>query len=332
MENIKFINSVNLFANLRKYSNKKICAMVKSNAYGHGLVEMVSLLENHVDYFGVVNVDEAVAVRKRTGKPVLVCSKVQDFKKCKKYQLDVMVDDENDLRVCHQLGIEGVHLKINSGMNRFGVKGFMNTKLINDFIEENHIALRSISTHFSDTANRRKTIKQYQKFLELQSEISQNVPFCFGGSGVMNYPFKFDIIRVGIGMYGYGDKSALPVMSINSYVEKVFYAKKGEFIGYGKKYRVKHEGFFAVVPVGYGDGLRRNLSGKFYVRINGFEYESVGNICMDAFFIKIDPSVKEGDVVEVLWDAEELAQKSKTISYEILTGFSEFRGKTQIIY
>ena len=83
--------------------------------------------------------------------------------------------------------------------------------------------------------------------------------------------------------------------------------------------------------MGYGDGLRRNMSGKFEVFINGKKRKTTGNICMDAFFVEVDESVSIGDEVVVMADAEYMAKKSETISYEILTGFSNFRGKTKIV-
>lgn len=331
MNNIKVLRYESLKNNLTKFESKKICAMIKSNAYGHGMKEIISLIADDVDYFGVVSVEEGIKARKLTNKPILVASKVFDFKSCKKYSLEPMVDCEDDLAECKKLGIENnCHLKLNCGMNRFGLKGILNAQMLNAYIEENKINLKSIYTHFSASDSRKSTLKQYQNFQKLRAEITQNTCICFGGSNLIDYPFDFDMLRVGIGLYGYGNKNLLPVMQIKSFVSKVFYAKKGEFIGYGKVFKVRRNSFFAVVPVGYGDGLRRNLSGKFFVKINGKSYESFGNICMDAFFVKVDETVKMGDIVEVMMDAEALAKKIKTISYEILTGFSNFRGKTII--
>lgn len=328
MENLKVINSSNLFSNLAMFSGVKICAMVKSNAYGHGLAQIVKLSAPKVDMFGVVSVSEALAVRKVTDKPILICGRTSDFRTCKKFGFDVMIDDEENLKLCHRVADVGIHLKIDCGMNRFGVKSRFCARIINDYLEENQICLKSIATHFSDTSNRRKTVKQYQNFLKLRNEISQKTQICFGGSGVIDYPFKFDILRVGIGMYGYGRKGLLPVMSVKSFVCKTFYAHKGSFVGYANAHKVKRDGFYAIVPVGYGDGLKRNLSGKFCVKIRGEMFQAVGNICMDAFFVRVNASVKEGDTVEILWDANLLAEISKTIPYEILTGFSNLRGKT----
>lgn len=331
MKNYKIIDTQRLYENLDKFSDKKICAMVKSNAYGHGLKEIVKLVEDKVEYFGVVNVDEALQVRSLTDKPILICSKCFDLKTCKRKNFEIMVDDEIDLENCLKHGLKNAcHLKINSGMNRFGVKSELNIRMMNNFMEEHDFVLKSIYTHFHCADNKKKTEKDYQEFLRMKVEISQNPPICFGGSDLINYPFEFDMLRLGIGMYGYGEKSLLPVMKLQSHVIKVFHSVSGEYIGYGKKFRLKKESVVAVVPVGYGDGMRRNLSGKIDVEINGKKFPCFGNICMDALFVLVDESVKVGDVVTIMSNADEMAKKLHTISYEILTGFSNFRGKTII--
>lgn len=332
MKNFKYINHDNLISNINHFKSKKICAMVKSNAYGHGLREIVKLIDEHVDMFGVVSVEEAVKVRELTELPILICSKVDDYKTCRKNKIDVMVDDENDLMDCLKKDMrQSIHLKINCGMNRFGVKSPLAMRLINDVLEYEKIKLKSIYTHFSCTDNKKITKNEEKNFQMLRSEITQNAPICFGGSGIFDYDFDFDILRLGIGMYGYGDKNLKPVLKICSYVSKVFFASKGEKIGYGTHFFAHRDIFFAIVPVGYGDGLRRNMSGKFEVFINGKKRKTTGNICMDAFFVEVDESVSIGDEVVVMADAEYMAKKSETISYEILTGFSNFRGKTKIV-
>ena len=120
-------------------------------------------------------------------------------------------------------------------------------------------------------------------------------------------------------------------LKIKSFVKKVFYAKAGEFVGYGSGFLVKKSGYFAVVPIGYADGLMRKLSNKFCVEINSKNYHAVGNICMDCFFVEVDENVKVEDEVVVMKDAEQFAKISKTIPYEILTNFSKLRGETKII-
>lgn len=332
MKNLKILNKENLLENLSHFSAKKVCAMVKADAYGHGLEQIIKLLDDRVFYFGVAHVEEAVLVRKWTQAPILVCSKVDDFKKCARHNLDVMVEDESDVRLCLKYGLkDNMHLKINCGMNRFGVNSVLSAKVLNDILEEERINLKTIYTHFPCTENKKLTWKNYYDFQKLRAEMTQNAPICFGGSYIVDYPFDFDIVRVGLGLYGYGNKNLKPVMKICSFIEKIAFVKKGQFVGYGTKFKAKKDILVAIVPVGYGDGLRRGLSGKFSVKINGKSYRAIGNICMDAFFVQVDKSVKTGDVAIVMDDADGFAEKLQTIPYEILTGFSSFRGKTFIV-
>lgn len=331
MENQKILKIDNLFENLKRFSSKKICAMVKSNAYGHGLEEMVELLENRVECFGVANVEEGMRVRRVSERRVLIVGANPNLKLCKKHNLEFMIDDEISLKSAINMGLKDkCHLKINCGMNRFGVKSPLNMKILDNILNESGVKLKSVYTHFPNSASPRQTNSNYQQFLKIKDSLSQNPPICFGGSEIINFPFEFDILRLGIGLYGYGQKDLMPVMQIKSYVCKTFYASMGENIGYGNAFRVESDGKFAVVPVGYGDGLSRRLSGKFVVKINGKNYPAVGNICMDVFFVKVDERVKCGDEVLILDDAEIFAKRLGTISYEVLTGFSNFRGRTKI--
>jgi len=331
MQNFKIISEKNLLFNLKQFQKKRVCAMVKSNAYGHGIKEIVSMLSDKVDYFGVVSENEGKQVRRWTNKPILVCGRVQNFRVCKMNNLEFMIENETDLQraiVC-DVG-DKCHLKIDSGMNRFGAKSELQMILIEKMLKENKIKLKSIATHFHCLEDGQETLKNYDTFLRLKKYISQQPAICFGGSNVIDCPFDYDMIRVGIGLYGYERKDVKPIMKIESYIAKSFYAKSGESIGYGNNYVVKKSGLYAVVPIGYGDGLFRNLSGKFCIEINGRKFHSVGKICMDVFFVKIDNSVKVGDKVVVMQNAEQMAKSVNTISYEILTNFSKCRAKTKI--
>ena len=326
MKNFKYIDIEALKHNLSCYSSKKICLMVKANAYGHGVEEIVLNSENFVEAFGVVNINEALFVRSLTKKRVIIYAPIEDYRTCREFNLEFIIENEEDLRQaiknnCSHL----LHLAINTGMNRFGTKSEIVLKSLSNILKENNIELKSIYTHFSDTNDRKRTKKQYNKFCKLKEHIINTCPVCFGGSGIYGYNYDYDILRLGIGAYGY-EKNRLKVMTIASHIIKKFYSKKGEYIGYGKKYQVQKNGFFGVVQIGYADGLTRALSQKFTVIINGKKYKSVGNICMDAFFVKIDESVNVGDEVVVLRDASYLAKKAKTITYEILTNFSNLRG------
>lgn len=329
--NFKLINKQNLIYNLSKIKNKKICLMVKSNAYGHGAKEIVKIADNYVCGYGVVNINEAINLRKLTKKRIVIFAPIDDYEICKAKKIEFFVDNEPSLRKAISYGCQNlIHLAINVGMNRYGVKSEIELRNINNVLMENKIKLKSIYTHFSTTNNHIKTKSEYQKFLHLKKMITQNAPICLGGSEIRNFAFDYDILRLGIDAYGYG-KMMKRVMKVTSKVVKISYVHKGEFVGYGKKYKEKFGSFVAVVPIGYGDGLMRGLSNKFKVIINGIGYVSIGYICMDCFFVKVDKSVKAGDVVEVMYDANYLSKIMKTIPYEILTNFSLLRGETKIV-
>lgn len=332
MYNQKIINKENLFFNLNQFEGKKICAMVKSNAYGHGCKQIVKLLEGKVDYYGVANEAEGKFVRRFTKSPILIVGRTENFDICRKYNLECMVDCEEEIEKAVRFGLgDSLHLKINCGMNRFGVKSCFEAKRIDNLLNEKRVMLKSIFTHFPNADNRKQTEKNYQKFVKVMSEVSQKPPLCFGGSNLKNFDFEFDMLRVGIGLYGYGTDNLKPVLSVKSHITKVFYANKGEYIGYGRKYRALKGGFYAIVPIGYGDGLFRGLSGNFSVIIGGKSFQSVGNICMDMFFVKVDKDVYEGQEVVVLSDANVFAKKMKTIPYEVLTNFSKLRAEIKIV-
>lgn len=328
--NYKVIYRDNLHFNLSQFADKKIFLMVKSNAYGHGLEEIVKLANPYVFGYGVVNIDEALKVRKLTRKRVIIFAPTKEFEICKKNNIEFLVQSEGDLKDAISFGCQNLlHLSVNVGMNRYGLKSEIELRAVEKILLENKVKLRSIYTHFPRLENYVSTMQAYRKFVKLKNLISQKCPICFGGSAVYYYPFEYEFLRLGIEGYGYGKKGK-KVMAIYSQVLKINFVKRGEYVGYGKKFKEPYGSYFAVVPVGYGDGLSRNLSNKFKVKINGVEYCSVGNICMDCFFVRVDKSVKVGDKVEVMADADYFAKKLKTIPYEILTNFSLLRGKTVI--
>lgn len=330
--NFKLLNIKNLIFNITQIKDKKICLMVKANAYGHGIKEIVKASNNLVWGYGVVNIQEAIQVRKYTQKRIIIFAPTIEYEVCKSKKFEFFVDSELGLKEAIENGCQNlIHLAINVGMNRYGVKSEIELSNINKILAENRIRLKSIYTHFPITSNHVKTNKAYQKFLKMRKLITQEVPICLGGSEVKNYKFDYDILRMGIDAYGYG-KDTKKVMHIFSNVIKINYVHKGENVGYGKKYKERRGNYIAVVPVGYGDGLMRRLSNKFKVKINGIKYHAVGNICMDCFFVKIDRSVKVGDKVQVMFDADYLAKIAKTIPYEVLTNFSLLRGTTILNY
>lgn len=335
--NIKKIYKEILFKNLKYYKsfNKKICAMVKADAYGHGLCEIVDLLKKDVDYFGVSNIFEALKIREISKKSkILIVGKVFDFSKCKDNNLEFMVENVREIEFVNKIECEKLmHLKIDCGMNRYGVKEECELKSIRELCEHNKISFNGVFTHFPYLSNKKITKNNYNNFLKkikILGNLSKNI-IHFGGSNIINYDFNYDMIRVGIGLYGYENINVVPIMKIFSKVLDIKEIKKDGYLGYNYEFKSNKDTKIAILSIGYGDGLLRLMKDEF-VFINGKRCKIIGNICMDVCFIEINNiELNIGDYVEMVWNVEKIAKKSRTIPYEILTNFSKTRCEIEIV-
>ena len=313
-----------LLKNVQAFKGKKVCAMVKDNAYGHGLCEIVGALKGRVEFFGVCLFSEALDVRKICDTKILIVSPFVDIEKCKKYGFHFFVQDLNMLKKAITLDcLDLVHIKLNVGMNRYGFD-IENKKLLKELrlmLKNRHIA--GICTHFPCLDNKKTTKKQYKKFLRVKNFLGIDTLVHLGGSGVFGYDFDFDMIRVGIGLYiGKGGQ----VMKIFSEIMDIKEVEKGK-LGYDGLFEIKKHTKVAVIPIGYADGLLRYSSGGF-VEINKKYCKIIGNICMDICFVDItDIDCKIGDRVDVLPNVFKLARHNQESIYEILTNFNNLREK-----
>lgn len=322
--NEKVLDFEALERNLNRYKSKKVCAMVKANAYGHGIKEIVLFLKDKVDFFGVCSLLEAIEVRKNCDTKILIVSPFVDVEKCKKYGFYFFVDDFENLKRAGDLNcLDLVFLKINCGMNRFGIDPFdvKTLKNIKVFLKNKHIA--GICTHFQALFDKKLTKKQYKDFLKVKKYLKVDGITSLGGSDVINYDFDYDMIRVGIGLYLQKNSQVLKVLSK---IVEIRNLTNGS-VGYDKKFEVKKQTKVALVPIGYADGLSRLASGA-YMRILNKDTRIIGNICMDLCFLDVSNiDCKIGDIVEVVPNAYELAKKSHTSVYEVLTNFNLLRDR-----
>lgn len=310
--------------NLERYKNKKICAMVKANAYGHGLREVVLFLKDKIEFFGVCSFLEALEVKKICDAKVLIVSPFVDVKKCKEYGFHFFVEDLEKLTMAKELScLELVHIKINSGMNRFGfnISDKKTLKKLRLILKNQHIA--GICTHFSCLSDKKLTKKQYRDFAKVKKFLSIDALTHFGGSEALDYDFDYDMIRVGIGLYVQKNSQ---VMKIKSKIASIREIENG-FVGYDFKFKVAKPTKVALVPIGYADGLSRLASGA-YMRVLNKDAKIIGNVCMDICFLDVSNiDCKVGDEVEVLPNVFELAKKSHTSVYEVLTNFNGLRDR-----
>lgn len=344
----------------------KICAMVKANSYGHGLETVVEILKNKVDFFGVANLSEALRVKAITNSSnILIVGRTSNFEETIKNEISFAIVSKeqfdellsflhNYAKNCQNELLEKVkiHIKINSGMNRFGINKISDFRYIYKQGLRNNIKIEGVFTHFSCVENKMIYEKQKLFFKRFINEIpnNQNPIIHLGGSGVIlqsesgkqnynlpTYKIDFDMVRIGIFLYGYGDNGQLkklkPIMKIESQIINILDVKKGEFVGYGTNFKAKKDMKIAVVPVGYADGLPREYCNGGALQVVTGKQKKVkhncfitGNICMDLTMIDVTSvDAQIGDKVIVLDNADKMARKLKTISYEILTNFSKLR-------
>lgn len=338
------ISSKNLKHNFleikRSCGGKKICLMIKANAYGHGMIKIYDLMKGMVEFFGVSNISEAMEIKHHDPfANVLIVGKTSRFDLCINNGISFVVDSKRHFDALVKYIDENgsffpakIHIKINSGMNRLGIKKRETYRYIFECCEKRNIIVEGISTHFATAGNDSEFFRQQvKKFNEYICEIpKRHLPIIHvGGSGVLgekSLELEYDMLRVGIAMYGYGAKNVKPVLSLKSKIIKTTKISAGEYVGYSKGFCAENDMRIGVVPLGYGDGISRRLSNNFSVKINGKLCPAVGNICMDMFFVDIsDVEVKESDEVVVFWDAKKWAQILGTIPYEILTNMSLVR-------
>lgn len=313
-------------ANFFKSYAPKICAVVKAEAYGHGMIEVAKTLQDSVDFFGVANLGEAKKLKSALpNAKIIILGKCEDFSFLKEFYLTAV--SIADVKKAIKLNLtQRCFIKLCVGMNRFGIDcGSDNLlKKVKNLIKNHDFA--GFSVHFSSISSQRITKKEYNRFLFAKSFLQKPFPVCFGGSGAKHLPC--DILRVGIGLYGYGDKRLQSVMRLSSSVLQLRSLERGDSAGYDKTFVAKRKTTLAVVGVGYADGFDRKASKKLKVEIDGKRFRVVGNMCMDACFVDVTGGlVNVGDQVLMMKNAKILAKAYKKTEYEVLCAFAAFRGE-----
>jgi alanine racemase len=336
----------------RKTGGAELIPVIKGNAYGHGAYELCSFLSSRleIDNFGLARVCEGAALRRAGIKGVnfiiiggFFKGEIDDIIK---YDLQPSVFAKEELRALNtaaeKAGIKtGVHLKVNTGMNRLGIKPEEAPEFFKFIHSLKNIELKSVYTHFAnaDIKNDSFTKKQAERFAAVKKLAPEGVFFHAASSAaIARYPQTyFDAVRPGIALYGsYGGEflrkylDLEPVMTLKSRVINVLKLQKGESVSYAGLYRAKKKETIAIVGIGYGDGFRRSLSNSWYVMINGKKAPVAGRVCMDLIAVRPNGKVKIGDEVLIFGRSgrseiriEDMAEKAGTISYEIFTGITD---------
>lgn len=320
---------------IKRYSNYKYYfGVVKADCYGHDDVKTVkAIIDGGCNYLCVATLEEALEIRKKIEDISILCLGVilKDYIDiCKTKNITVTIPSLEYVKELKDENIENlkVHIKINTGMNRLGIKESEELKEVYKILEKKKANIEGIYTHIYEANNKQKYDIQIEKFEELLENIpKERIPIIHtSASEAMSNYNKIDDVngcRLGIIMYGFTENKELNLkstFSLKSQVIQINNLKPGETVGYNGKYIAKENEKIAVVSIGYADGILRKNTGRT-VFINEKEYKIVGNICMDMLFVKIDDTVKLYDTVDILKDIEHIESVAKyldTIPYEVM--------------
>lgn len=333
----------------------KVAAVVKANAYGHGLAEVVSVLKGKADIFAVDNIDEAFTIQrvdKKTKVLILGYTAKENIKLAIENGFSFVVYSLDILQYIVSLRLKkkaNIHIKIETGLNRQGVEGKYLVRILS-FVKKNTdtIFLEGVYTHFAnvedtlDPSFAQKQLKRFENSLKIvrgQGFDPSLVHTAASGAAFLYKESHFSMIRAGIALYGLWPSrevriasknkriSLEPVLSWKSTVAQVKIVRKGESVSYGRTWFSQRNSKIAIISAGYSDGIDRKLSNLGRVIVGGSYAPVIGIVAMNMIMVDITDvgNVKEGNEVIIIGrqdklkiGADELAEKIGTINYEIV--------------
>ncbi len=334
----------------------KLFSVVKADAYGHGIEEIVSaLLSQNTDAFAVSNIEEALEIRKIDRRiPILILGYTPET-------LAKVLAENDIIQAVYSLSFAKklsenakksdvtvkFHLKIDTGMGRIGFDCRNDEIAAKEEILKvlglENLEFDGVFTHFAssdgdgdeDLSFTKAQLSRFNKTVDIIKNAGHKINVCHccnSAALLLDEDNRFDACRPGIVLYGLNptenDSDLVPVMTLKSVISFIKHIKKGETVSYGRTFTAEKDMKIATIPAGYGDGYPRSLSNKGYVLINGKKAPIVGRVCMDQFCVDISDIANacEGDEVILFGkdpSAGELARLSGTIHYEIICGISK---------
>jgi alanine racemase len=321
-------------------------AVVKANAYGHGDAQVAgTALEAGASYLAVAFMDEAIALRKKgIEAPILIlgATRPEDVKVAANLGITVTVFQQEWLEQAKQHLLETdqltVHIKVDTGMGRIGIRNKEELVLLEKIIsEDNRFYFEGVFTHFATADELDETYfeNQLALFKDIISALKTQPRYIHSSNSaaVLRFPKAyFNAVRVGIAMYGltpspemeaeipFALKEAFSLKSKLVHVKKL---QKGDKVSYGATYEAEEEQWIGTIPIGYADGWIRRLQGQ-EVLVKGIRSPIVGRICMDQCMVRLPYQVPVGTTVTLIGQQDgqvisinEIAKKLETINYEV---------------
>ena len=343
------------FDAVREKAGVPVMAVVKADAYGHGAIQVARLLQDKCAFFGVSSIHEALELRQAgLTTPILILGQtpVAAFPTCIREGIRPTIFHLEDAKAlsaaAQEVGMDApFHFAVDTGMSRIGfqVTG-EDADICHQIANLPGLTPEGIFSHFAtaDCADLSKAKAQavlFDRFVDMLKDRGLSIPIRHldNSAGLMNFPHHYEMVRSGIVTYGmYPSQEVapelLPLEPALQWLSRVTHVKTlpaGREISYGGTYVTTKPTVVATIPVGYADGYRRNLSGKFYVLIHGKKAPILGRICMDQMMVDVTdiPDVKCNDRVVLVgkFDDEQITMETisaaaDSFNYEFVCGIS----------
>ncbi len=343
------------FDAVREKAGVPVMAVVKADAYGHGAVQVARLLQDKCAFFGVSSIHEALELRQAgLSTPILILghTPVAAFPTAIRQNIRPTISSLEAAQALSRAAVEaGVtasfHLAVDTGMSRLG---FQVTEADADccaaIAKLPGVTAEGIFSHFatadcSDLTRAKAQAALFDRFVDMLKARGLQIPIRHldNSAGLMNFPNHYEMVRSGIVTYGMYpssevDSSLLPLEPALQWLSRVTHVKTlpaGREISYGGSYVTSRTTVVATIPVGYADGYRRSLSGKYYVLIHGKRAPILGRICMDQMMVDVthipDVAVNDRVVLVGRFDDEEITMEAisaaaDSFNYEFVCGIS----------
>lgn len=332
-----------------------VMGIVKADAYGHGAVQVARLLKDKCSFFGVSSVAEAMELRQHgIDNPILILghTPVDAFPLVVRHQIRPAIFRQEDALALSREAVlqnctAAFHFAVDTGMNRIGFRCTReDARVCAEIASLPGLYAEGLFSHFAtaDSADLSKAQAQAQRFAQFDSwmkELGIHIPIRHmnNSAGLMNFGTQYELVRSGIityGLYPSGevDPGLLAIRPALEWFSRISHLKTipaGQEISYGGTYVTAAPTRVATVPVGYADGYRRSLSGRFYVLIRGQRAPILGRICMDQMMVDVTgiPDACQGDTVTLVGcdgnetiTVEQIAEAAGSFNYEWICGIS----------
>lgn len=338
---------------IRDYSKVQVMAVVKANAYGHGMLPAArAALEGGATWLGVARIEEAESLREAINQvPILVMGYTPGDRLQSSIQKEISItiwsyEQLQEVSSAERIPRKRVriHLKVDTGMSRLGVQPDQVLRLANQIDEKDNVIFEGIFTHFAradedDQATTNEQLQVFRNTIDALSRSGLKPPLVHTANSAAAIFFPdthFNMVRPGIALYGLQpskttklSKEFRPAMMWKTILSQVKMLPPGRGISYGHEYVTQKDERIGTLPVGYADGMRRVPGNQ--ILIGGKVVPIVGRVCMDQVCVQLDevPSAKEGDEVVIIGSqgdneitAEQVADCWGTINYEVVCGIS----------